>query len=122
MTAALGRGSGRRTGRFTRFVRGLFLPRSVVHLLPPPPRTAHDIGRDLIVRSVITEIISGRDTTFAEKAAFVLGPEAIAYAARRGADAGARQVLPPPPTPPIGGSYRTNTYGSGSSRNGPIDV
>ena len=106
MTNAVGRGAqaGRRRGWFGRFLRDLFTPRGTIALLPPVPRTPEQVGKELLVRSLVAQVISGRDTTFLEKAAYVASPEIVSFVAHRGARSGAAsrasQPLPPPPNGP----------------------
>lgn len=108
---ALGPGERARgsTGWFGRFLHDLFTPRGTRPVPPPAPRTREQYVRTVIVRGVVTQIISGPDTTLAEKAAFVFGPDVAVLAARHGAAVGARE------------RWSTTSNGSGG-RPGSIDV
>lgn len=76
--------------RLSDVINDLVQPRRVVHVAPPPPVELADVARSAIWRVVIAEVISGSDSTIADKATFVVAPLLIDAVALWGAEAGAR--------------------------------
>ena len=74
------------------FVRDLTHPKRIDVVHPLRPLTDADVARAFITRAVIAQVLSGDDSTFTDKAVFVLGPVAVNAAAEWGAREGVREL------------------------------
>ena len=72
------------------FVHDLLQPKRIDRVVPPRPPTDEEMVRYLFRQAVLAEVLSGEDSTFADKAMFVLGPLAVNAAATWGAQQGAQ--------------------------------
>ena len=75
------------------FVHDLLQPVAVVPIVGEPKQ--EHIGRYLVRQTLIAEVISGRDSTFIDKAAFVAGPLVINAVAAAGARRGVAELHDP---------------------------
>ena len=72
------------------FVHDLLQPKRIDRVVPPRPPTDEEMARYLFRQAILAEVLSGEDSTYADKAMFVLGPLAVNAAATWGAQQGAQ--------------------------------
>jgi len=81
------------------FLRDLTQPKRIRPVLPPRPLEGADVARYLFTQTLLAELLAGKDSTFTDKAAFVLGPLAVNAAATWGANQGVKQLNQQNPGP-----------------------